>query len=693
MKIELNKSLPVAQFENQIATSIEEFSNTIVIGRTGSGKTTQIPLIILKNLERWNLSDKFKVAITEPRRLAATSVSKYVSAHIGEQIAETVGYKIRFDDSTTASTVLNFMTEGILLREMESDPLLMSYAYIMVDEAHERNLNTDFILGLVKDIQKKRRNQKLTPLKIIVTSATLQRIKFEEYLAKDAKEPLSSIIVPGRTFEIEKHLLKIEPKNYILEAVDRVLKIEQSGKPGDILIFMPGKFEIAKVIKEVEFLNIKHNLNLLTIPVHAELPIEEQEKIFAPTLERKVVVSTNVAETSITVPNVVFVIDSGLVRQMDYNPVTQIKSLVLKEHAKKGLEQRMGRAGRVKNGVYYGLYTKKSLANRQEFQTPEIQRSNLAEVVLKMKSINIDDIYGFDFIDKPPKKLMIDAEQELKSIDALDMVGNITDLGKFFVQLPLNPKIANLLYLANKNDCLEPMVVISSFLEIKPVFVKLTNEVLSTYLEKQNKDITDINLEKELAIGRYKQDQFKSKFSDFETFLNIWDSWAKSGYSIDFADQNYLSIDSLLEAKDAREQIIEILKKHNFQLRENIEISNFKHLNITKTLLKAFKSNIIYYKPKYGFSQLFGTLNKIQFYFDSVLRRKKVETAIAYEIITLEHPGEKLKASARILADIPKHVVLKEYPATKRKLINQFTKHKKYKQSNGKVWRRKKKRR
>jgi len=674
VKIELNKNLPVAQFENEIARSIEEYSNTIVIGQTGSGKTTQIPLIILKNLERWNLSTKFKVAITEPRRLAATSVSKYVSQHIGEEIGGTVGYKIRFDDNTTPGTVLNFMTEGILLREMESDPLLMSYAYIMIDEAHERNLNTDFVLGLVKDIQKKRRNQKLTPLKVIVTSATLQKEKFEDYLSHDPQEPLSSILVPGRTFEIEKHLLQVEPKNYIQDAIDKVLEIEKSGKPGDILIFMPGKSEIREVIKEVDFLNIKYNFNLLTIPVHAELPIEEQEKIFAPTKERKVVVSTNVAETSITVPNVVFVIDSGLVRQMDYNPNTQIKSLVLKEHAKKGLEQRMGRSGRVQNGVYYGLYTKESLDKRQEFQTPEIQRSALAEVVLKMKSIKIEDIYDFDFIDKPPKKLMIDAEQELKAINALDHIGNITELGKLFVQLPLNPKIANLLYLANTNDCLEPMIIIASFLEVKPIFVKLTNEVLNTYLEKQGKEITETNLEKELSIGRVKQDQLKSRFSDFETFLNVWTSWSQSNFSTNFADENYLSIDALLEAQDAREQIIEILKEHNFHLRENVDVTQYAHSNITKTLLVAFKSNIIYFKPPDGFSQLFGTLTKIQFFFESVLRRRRIETAVAYEIITLEYPGEKPKASARILAEIPKHTILREFPNAKRKLTNTFDK-------------------
>jgi len=678
VKIELNKNLPVAQFENQIAQSLEEFSNTIVIGQTGSGKTTQIPLIILKNLERWNLNDKFKVAITEPRRLATTSVAKYVSTHIGEEVGGTVGYKIRFDDNTTPGTVLNFMTEGILLREMESDPLLMSYAYIMVDEAHERNLNTDFVLGLIKDIQKKRQIQKLTPLKIIVTSATLQREKFEDYLSHNSQEPLSSIIVPGRTFEIEKHLLEHDSKNFILDAVDRVLQIEKSGKPGDILIFMPGKSEISEVIKEVEFLNIKHNFNLITVPVHAELPIEEQEKIFAPTLQRKVVVSTNVAETSITVPNVVFVIDSGLVRQMDYNPTTQIKTLVLKEHAQKGLEQRMGRSGRVQNGVYYGLYTRESLAKRQEFQTPEIQRSALAEVVLKMKSIKIDDIYNFDFIDKPPKKLMIDAEQELKSIDALDIIGNITDLGKLFVELPLNPKIANLLYLANSNDCLEPMVIIASFLEVKPVFTRLTNEILSTYLEKQGKEITEINLEKELSVGRFKQEQMKSRFSDFETFLNVWNSWSKSGFSENFADENYLSIDALLEAKEAREQIIEILKGHNFQLRENTQVTNYAHSSITKTILKAFKSNIIYYKPKEGFSQLFGTLTKIQFFYESVLRRKKVDTAIAYEIITLERPGEPPKVSARVLAEIPKHVILQEFPGAKRKLTVKFDRNRKF---------------
>ena len=232
------------------------------------------------------------------------------------------------------------------------------------------------------------------------------------------------------------------------------------------------------------------------------------------------------------------------------------------------------------------------------------------------------------------------------------------------------------------------MVVIASFLEVKPVFVKLTNEILSTYLEKQNIEITETNLQKELATGKYKQEQFRSRFSDFETFLNIWNSWSKSSFSLEFADENYLSIDSLLEAQDAREQIIEILKEHNFQLRESVEINKYLHTNITKTLLKAFKSNIIYYKPKYGFSQVFGTLTKIQFYFDSVLRRKKVETAVAYEIITLEHPNETPKVSARILADIPKRVILQEFPGVKQKLTIKFDRNKKFNKNSSRRHRR-----
>jgi len=674
--IHLNIDLPVAKFEAEIAKSIEGFSNTIVIGQTGSGKTTQIPLIILKNLINWNLDSKYKVAITEPRRLAATSVAKYVSENIGEEVGGTVGYKIRFDDNTNPDTIVNFMTEGILLREMQSNPLLMDYAYIMIDEAHERNLNTDFILGLVKDIQHKRHTQKLTPLKIIVTSATLQKEKFEEYLSHDENEPLSSILVPGRQFEVKKHYLNSPSLNFTYDAAQRVYEITQTTSEGDILIFMPGKGEITKTIEEIELLNISHGLDLEVVPVHAQLPIEEQEKIFANNGRRKVVVATNVAETSITVPNVVYVIDSGLVREMDYNPKIQIKSLILKEHAKKGLTQRAGRAGRVRFGEYYGLYTKESLNSRQEFQTPEIKRSNLNEVVLKMKAINISDIYNFDLIDKPNKALLIGAEQELKNIGAIDNLGNITELGKLFSELPLNPLIAHLLFLASRNNCLEPCIVIASFLEVKPVFLNLTEEVLTTYLNKKDKLVTEDNLIREKAIGLKKQDLLKSRYSDFETFLNLCDLWVDNDFSESFAEENYLSIDALLEAKDAREQIIDILKENNFNLRSEVKLTNYDKHSITKTLLQAFKHNIIYFNGKDGFSQMFGTLKKIQFFHGSVLRRKRIEAAVAYEIITITYPGEKPKASARFLAEIPKHILEREVPGSRNKLKKQFKKGK-----------------
>ena len=487
------------------------------------------------------LKENEKILITQPRRIAAISVAKYVAERIGCEIGEEVGYQIRFEDRTTEGTKINFVTDGILLRKIQLDPLLSEYSIIMIDEAHERSINIDLCLGLLKQIQKLRREQGLPELKIIVSSATLEKEKFQNFF-----ENTPVLEVEGRMYEVKEHYLE-SPTYYIYEeAAKLVKKIIEETNEGDILIFMPGREEIEATAREIQ----KLGLPIEILQLYGDMPVEEQEKIFYPGTQRRVIIATNIAETSVTVPRIRYVIDSGLIKVLRYYPEKRYAALVTEKHSKAGCIQRKGRAGRLAPGEYYALFTREDFEGRKEFSEPEIKRSNLAHIVLYMKNLGIDNIEEFDFIDKPEKRQIDEAVRDLKILGALDENGQITDIGKELVEYPLDPRLARMIVEAIRNnyDCLYEICVITSFFGQRSVF-----------LRPQNKE--------EIADKAHLR--FKHPTSDFITLLKIWVEWKKNNMSQDWARENFLNFNVLIEANKIINDLLKILGRNGVKVFAN----------------------------------------------------------------------------------------------------------------------------
>jgi HrpA-like RNA helicase len=516
--------VPMDDYEKQIIEYIKDNESSIIIGETGSGKTTRIPVFLM------HAFPETKIAITQPRRVAARSVAKFVAERVGCEIGDEVGYKVRFENEVSEGTRANFMTDGMLLRKLEFDPLLEEYDIIMVDEAHERNLNIDFTLGMLKKVQALRKEQGRQELKIIVTSATMEKEKFSKYL----NQP-NLVEVPGRMFPVEVKYLNSPESDFTKAAANTVESICAGHEAGDILIFMPGEQEIFKTISEIEKLNIP---GIEIMPLYGRLESEAQDKIFSPSPRRKVIVSTNIAETSVTIDGVKFVIDSGVIKQKQFNPKTGIESLDVVPHAQSGCEQRKGRAGRTAPGICYRLYTEDDYLSLDKFQTPEIARSNLDHVVLAMKNLGIEDVRNFDFIDPPEREAIEQAIKVLQILGALDEQEKLTALGKEMADLPLTPELARMVLEAKEFGCVKSVCTIAALLSVKSVFVRPKNKEADADLEHE---------------------KFKNPGSDFLTMLKVWEKWVDVGFNVGWARENFLNFRGLQEAKEVRAQLMEII--------------------------------------------------------------------------------------------------------------------------------------
>lgn len=518
--------LPIIAFTQEIQETARANSTFLVIGETGSGKSTRLPLILHDTL-----GPEDRIAITQPRRVAARSVAKYVAEQVGCEIGGEVGYTVRFDDQTTEDTRINFMTDGILLRQIQTDPLLRQYTAVMIDEVHERSLNIDFTLGLLKKLQTEREAAGLPPLKIIVTSATLEKEKLSAYFQNS---PV--VEIPGRMYKVESHYESVPVVNYPAAAARKTRDIIHSGKDGDILIFMPGVDEINRTIDEIKNLGVT---DVEILPLHGQLSPEDQDLIFEPGTIRKIIVSSPIAETSVTVPGVRHVIDSGQIKQVEYDAETGIESLVVTPHAQSGCIQRKGRAGRVARGDYYGLYTEADFNGRRKFQLPEIQRKNLAGTVLTMKKIGIDDVEAFEFIDQPDKATFHKAVETLTALGALDEDGNLTELGIELSHLPLEPHIGRMIIEARKHGCVNEVATVAAFLGARNVFIRPKGE---------ERDADQAHA------------PFKDTTSDFITLLNVWKEYQDNSYSARWASSNFLNSKALVEIRDIRMQLLRILR-------------------------------------------------------------------------------------------------------------------------------------
>ena len=541
------EATPMDKYKDRIIETFSQNETFVFTGETGSGKTTRGPLFFLEALQNERGPDA-RIAVTVPRPNIATTVAPYV-AQLGDYtMGKEVGYQIRFDNKTNKDTNLNFVTDGIMLRKITADPTLKNLDAVMVDEAHERSLNIDMVLGLLKRAQKLREKEGLPPLKIIVASATIEKEKFANYFETDATEEIE-----GRMFPVEEKFGDYSLResgyqerrgfDYTEAAAKKCSEILEETKEGDILVFMPGRREIENTVDHLEGMEFdKEKVEILSL--HSAVSKEEQTRVLSENAKkRRIVVSTNIAEAGVTVHGVQHVVDSGLIKETYYDPDTGIESLLPKAHSRSGLTQRKGRAGRLAEGTYHALYSKDSRDTLEEYSKPEIQRTNLTHVALLMKKNGINNIREFDFIDKPDTWAINKAIEELTVLGALDAEENITPIGLEMVNLPLDPKKARMVIEAQKLGCEDDVITALSFLEGKSVFLRPKGK----------------EYEADLA-----QERFKDPRSDFITYLNVWKKFREEnaegrGQQAKWAKQHFLRTDALWRARDTRAQILRAL--------------------------------------------------------------------------------------------------------------------------------------
>ena len=473
--------LPVHTFREEFVRLFGSSQLLLLVGETGSGKTTQIPQFVVEELRDvvCREKDRMIVGCTQPRRVAAMSVSKRVAEEMDVEFGQQVGYTIRFEDFTTPNkTFLKYLTDGMLLREAMIDPLLSKYACIILDEAHERTLATDLLMGLIKELLPKRPD-----LKVIVMSATLDSGKFQKYF-----DPAPLLTVPGRTFPVEIFYSTAPEKDYLEAAIRTAIHIhttEPAGS-GDILMFLTGEEEIEEACRKLKLeMGSRENKQmeygeLRPIPLYSSLPPAQQQRIFDPApgpirpngpRGRKIIVSTNIAETSLTIDGIVYVIDPGFCKQKVYNPRIRVESLLVSPVSKASAQQRSGRAGRTRPGKCFRLYTEQAFKTSLEAQThPEILRSNLAAVVLQLKRLGVEDLVHFDFLDPPAPETLMRALELLNYLGALDDEGELTPLGRQMSDFPLDPQLAAVILAAPKFGCLSEAISIIAILSVQNPF-------------------------------------------------------------------------------------------------------------------------------------------------------------------------------------------------------------------------------
>ncbi|CAN0901896.1 Pre-mRNA-splicing factor ATP-dependent RNA helicase DEAH7 [Linum grandiflorum] len=532
---EQRKYLPIYSVRDELLQVVRENQVVVVVGETGSGKTTQLT----QYLHEDGYTVNGIVGCTQPRRVAAMSVAKRVSEEMETELGDKVGYAIRFEDVTGKNTVIKYMTDGVLLRETLKDSELDKYRVVVMDEAHERSLNTDVLFGILKKVVARRRD-----FKLIVTSATLNAQKFSHFFGG---VPIFEI--PGRTFPVMTYFSKTPCEDYVASAVKQAMDIHISSGPGDILIFMTGQDEIEAAcyslqerMDQMTASTTKEVQKLLILPIYSQLPADLQAKIFQKPEDgaRKCIVATNIAETSLTVDGIFYVIDTGYGKMKVYNPRMGMDALQVFPVSQAAANQRSGRAGRTGPGTCYRLYTENAYQNEMlPSPVPEIQRTNLGNVVLLLKSLKVENLLDFDFMDPPPQDNILNSMYQLWVLGALNNVGGLTELGWKMVEFPLDPPLAKMLLMGDLLGCVNEVLTIVSMLSVPSVFFR----------PKDRAEESDAAREK-----------FFVPESDHLTLLNVYMQWKEHQYRGDWCNDHYLHVKGLRKAREVRSQLLDILK-------------------------------------------------------------------------------------------------------------------------------------
>ena len=567
--LEKRKSLPVWSSKNKILDLVEKNRIVIIQGETGSGKTTQIPQFLLE------AGYYGGIVCTQPRRVAAMSIAKRVSQEMEVELGKQVGYTVRFDDKTSSDTLIKYATDGLLLKEATTDHTLKKYQIIIIDEAHERTLATDILFGFLKELMEKRKE-----LKLIIMSATFDIEKFQNYF--DA--PLA--IIKGRTYPVEIKYLNSPTDDYVDCAIKKVIQIHKEEKPGDILLFLTGEEEIESACQQ-----IREGIEELgddvgyanVVPIYSTLPPYLQEKIFEPPpgpnpkgiKGRKIVVATNIAESSITIDGIVYVVDPGFTKQKVFNPRGKMESLLINIISKENADQRAGRAGRTKPGKCFRLYTKESYDKElKKSSIPEILRSNITSVVLNLLKLGIEDLVHFDFIDPPAPETMMRAIEMLNYLGAMDDDGKLTELGSQMNQFPLEPELSKMVLAGVKYKCINDMLTIAATLSVK-----------SPFLRPRGK-------ENEADSKKY---QFTHHTGDHITLIMVYNAFKKNEFTKDWCRDNYINFRTMKAIDNVRGQLADILKKMNITVPENDfnnEIKGKRERRILKSLIAGYFAQV-----------------------------------------------------------------------------------------------------
>lgn len=567
---EVRRSLPVFAYREQFLKAMEDHQVLVLVGETGSGKTTQLPQYLYESGWCREKEDGkcMMIGCTQPRRVAAMSVAKRVSDEMGCKLGNEVGYSIRFEDCTSHRTLLKYMTDGMLLREFLGEPDLGSYSVMMLDEAHERTLSTDILFGLLKDIARFRPD-----LKLLISSATMDAQKFSDYF-----DQAPVFTVPGRRYPVDIMYTKAPEADYMDASVVSVMQIHITQPPGDILVFFTGQEEIEScqeiLTQRCKALGSKIK-ELVVLPIYATLPSEEQAKIFepAPPNGRKVILATNIAETSLTIDGIVYVIDPGFCKQNCYNPRTGMESLIVTPVSQASANQRAGRAGRTAPGKAFRLFTLWSFSHEmEENEIPEVQRTNLGNVALSLKALGIDDLVHFDFMDPPPVETLIRALESLYALGALNDRGELTKLGRRMAEFPLDPMLSKTLIQSEKYQCSEEICTICSM---------LTSGGAIFYRPK-DKQVHADNAHK----------NFHKEGGDHLVLLALYQSWEETGFNMQWCYENFVQYRSLKRARDVRDQLT--------LLMERTEVEMISSPNEIVGIRKAIASGYFYNASKLG---------------------------------------------------------------------------------------------
>ncbi|WVQ96080.1 hypothetical protein IAU59_003181 [Kwoniella sp. CBS 9459] len=533
---EQREYLPAFAVREELMAMVRDHQVLVVIGETGSGKTTQLGQFLYED----GYCANGMIGCTQPRRVAAMSVAKRVSEEMECNLGDTVGYAIRFEDCTSKSTKIKFMTDGVLLRESLNEGDLDRYSVIILDEAHERSLSTDILMGLLRKILTRRRD-----LKLIVTSATMNAEKFSKFFGNAA-----TYTIPGRTFPVEIFHSKSPCEDYVDSAIKQVLQIHLSNPAGDILVFMTGQEDIQCTCQVVEerLSQLDDPPPLAVLPIYSQMPADLQAKIFQPTPDgrRKVVVATNIAETSLTVDGILYVVDAGYSKLKVYNPKVGMDALQITPISQANAGQRTGRAGRTGPGFCYRLFTETAYLNELfPNNIPEIQRTNLANTVLLLKSLGVKNLLEFDFMDPPPQENILNSMYQLWVLGALDNVGDLTADGKKMSDFPMEPSLAKMLIVATEYKCSSEMLTIVSMLSVPSVF----------YRPPQRAEESDAAREK-----------FFVPESDHLTLLHVYTQWKSNGYSDSWCMKHFLHPKLMRKAREVRGQLEDIMKQQKMEI-------------------------------------------------------------------------------------------------------------------------------